>query len=336
MTSFKNVIKSISTTMRRVEREQQRSAKKATKQFEEQLKNDNMTKAEQMVKDWAGYIESITSLHTISSTPINWGEIASQPKPSEPVFSAKNEEDANSKLKEFKPSFLNKLIFDKLLSRSTKKIKALEGDIEISKKCDQEAYGRAQNIYQKELAEWEYLQGIAQGVRSKDVSQYEKAILHFNSFSELAKIGSKMGFVFNENLVEVNLYVHCIDEMIPSSILSQTASGKLSKKQMSKSTFYKLYQDHVCSATLRVALEIFNHLPVPHVKVNCLANLINPQNGFLEEAPILSVIIPEKTLKMLNLETLVPSDSMTNFLHNMNFKKTGGFKSVEIVNLKPA
>lgn len=58
---------------------------------------------------------------------------------------------------------------------------------------------------------------------------------------------------------------------------------------------------------------------------------MNSQNGHLEDSIILSVIIPRETLKTLNLRSIDPSDSMQNFIHTMNFRKTQGFKVVEKV-----
>ena len=37
---------------------------------------------------------------------------------------------------------------------------------------------------------------------------------------------------------------------------------------------------------------------------------------------------------VLNLETIDPSDSMRNFVHNMNFSKTKGFSVIEKVELE--
>ncbi len=70
------------------------------------------------------------------------------------------------------------------------------------------------------------------------------------------------------------------------------------------------------------------------VIVTALVKPLNTQTGHMEEQPILSVAIPRKTLNQLNFETLDPSDSMNNFIHKMNFKRTAGFSSGE--RIKPS
>ena len=97
---------------------------------------------------------------------------------------------------------------------------------------------------------------------------------------------------------------------------------------MNKGKFNELYQDYICSCVLRVARELFALLPIENVFVTAIGELLNKQSGHIEEQPILSVNIPKNSLDKLNLGLIDPSDSMRNFVHNMDFKKTTGFNAV--------
>ena len=60
------------------------------------------------------------------------------------------------------------------------------------------------------------------------------------------------------------------------------------------------------------------------------------RNPFREFMLIIDSIAEEdlgltETIEKLNLDMIDPSDSMRNFIHNMNFKKTSGFTAVERV-----
>lgn len=145
-------------------------------------------------------------------------------------------------------------------------------------------------------------------------------------------MGTKINFNFENNHIDINLLVNSL-EVIPNYELKQTSTGKLSKKDMPKSRFNELYQDHICSSAIRIAREIFAYLPIEYARVNAISKIINSKTGHLEEQPILSVIFPPETIKNLNLETIDPSDSMRNFVHNMKFSKTKGFNIVEKVEL---
>lgn len=90
--------------------------------------------------------------------------------------------------------------------------------------------------------------------------------------------------------------------------------------------FNELYQDYVASVALKVAGDIFHILPVEEVFVTCVTSMLNTKTGHKEMTPILSVQAVKETFKRLNLEHLDPSDSLANFNHAMNFKRTKGFQ----------
>jgi hypothetical protein len=62
--------------------------------------------------------------------------------------------------------------------------------------------------------------------------------------------------------------------------------------------------------------------------------MLNKKTGHLEDQCILSAVISRETVSGLNLDCIDPSDSMDNFVHNMNFKKTTGFLPVERASLE--
>ena len=90
-----------------------------------------------------------------------------------------------------------------------------------------------------------------------------------------------------------------------------------------------MYQDYVCGCALRVAREIFALLPSMMVIVTTTSDVLNTSTGHLEVQPVLSVAMPRVTLEGLNFDSLDPSDSLNNFVHNMRFLKTKGFRVVD-------
>jgi len=186
--------------------------------------------------------------------------------------------------------------------------------------------------------DWKEAQKLATRITNGESSAYLEAIEETNPFSDISVLGSLLSFAITDSsTIEVVLRVND-DDAIPSEIKSQLKSGKLSAKKMPKAVFYELYQDYICSCSLRVARETFALLPVDMVIVNAIGKILNTKTGYIEEQPILSVAIPGQTLETLSLDTIDPSDSMGNFVHNMNFKKTSGFRAVEKIDpslLKP-
>lgn len=328
MTTLKGAMRSYGAAVRRIEREQQRQAREAARRFKEQQKFQEIADARQAVQDWEDYIEMIQSVHRNCTDYIDWTRIKGTTAPKEPILNRANEELAKSKLESFKPSF-----FDKILGTTEKKISKLNEQVEKSKKADEKEYNQKLKEYKEELQNWNELQEIARGVEDKEPEAYKRVLEYFNPFSDIGELGVQARFSFESDFVDIDLKVNS-DEIVPNYELKQTTTGKLSKKNMPKGRFNELYQDHICSSSIRVAREIFAYLPVKKARINALTNILNGATGHLEEQPILSVIFVPDTIDRLNLATIDPSDSMQNFVHNMKFSKTGGFSPVLKVELE--
>ncbi|AWX44511.1 hypothetical protein HME9304_01514 [Flagellimonas maritima] len=328
MATINGAIRSYAAAVRRVEREQQRQAREAAKRFKALQKQQEIENAEQAVFDWNNYVETIQSVHKNCTEPINWKEIENTQNPIEPEHKSINETNIQNKLEAFKPSF-----FDKLFGSDKKKIEQLNKQLEQAKVTDKEEYDILHDNYLVELKNWQELQDINFGIKQKEIESYKKAIEYFEPFSDIGELGSQISLKFNKNNIDVDLHVNSLD-VIPDYELRQTSTGKLSRKNMPKSRFNELYQDHICSASMRVAREVFAYLPIQYARINALSKIINKKTGHLEEQPILSVMFVPETIESLNLEMIDPSDSMQNFVHNMNFSKTKGFSIVEKVELE--
>lgn len=328
MATLNGVIRSYGAAVRRTEREQQRRVRESAKRFKEQQKLKEIENAQQAVSDWENYVDTIQSVHKNCTEPVDWEQIENTEKPVEPILESKNEIIAKNKLDNFKPSFL-----DKFFGSTQKKINRLNGVLEQSKIKDKKKYDVNYMEYLDELNNWQELQDISAGIRNKEIDFYKKALQYFDPFSDIGELGTQVSFNFGQDYIDIDLHVNSL-YAIPDYELKQTSTGKLSKKDMPRTRFNELYQDHICSATMRIAREVFAYLPVDHARVNTVAEIVNTKTGHLEEQPILSVIFSPKTINGLNLETIDPSDSMWNFVHNMNFSKIKGFSVVEKVELE--
>jgi hypothetical protein len=101
-----------------------------------------------------------------------------------------------------------------------------------------------------ELLAFRNMQQIAKAVLAKDLAGYNDALNYFQPFAEINSIGSRIQVEASADYVIVNLHVNNKD-VIPNYILTQTSTGKLSKKSIALSKFNELYQDYVCSCSLR-------------------------------------------------------------------------------------
>ncbi len=326
MATVKGFIRAYGAAVRRVERERQREAREAAKRFKEQQKLQAIEDAKIAVYNWNRYVQMLISLHKNSSNAIDWNALKSQTKPVEPENQKQREKSAIAKLKSYRPSW-----FDSLFKLTSKKVRRLESKILEARSADNEEYNQQKADYENELNEWESLQKLASGVQSRNPEVYKEVMVYFDPFSDIKELATSIDFSFDSESADVDLHINEID-VIPNEEFKLTSTGKLSRKAMAKSKFYELYQDHVCSCVLRVALELFALFPISHVRIHAMTKLLNPKTGHLEVKPILSVLIPPETIRSLNLDKIDPSESMRNFKHNMSFKKTIGFSQVEKIN----
>ena len=325
MATLKGTMRSYGAAVRSLERNQQRQAREASQRFKEQQKLQEIGDARQAVIDWENYVDMIQSAHKNCTESIDWNQIKSTPKPEKPVLESINENRAKSKLETFKPS-----IFDKLFNSTEKKIFRLKEQAEKAKEIDQNEYDTKLKEYLDELNNWEELQKIASGVHDRNSEAYKDALEYFNPFSDIGELGTQIKYSFKDNLIDIDLTVNS-EEIVPNYELKQTSTGKLSKKNMAKGKFNEMYQNYICSSVIRVAREVFAYLPIDKARINAISNILNSTTGHLEDQPILSVIFVAETIEKLNIETIVPSDSMQNFIHNMKFNKTSGFSTVSKV-----
>lgn len=322
MATINGFIRSYGAAVRRAERAQQREARELAKRFKQQQKLEEIQNAQQAVLDWENYVKALQSVHKNCTEQIDWTKIREAKKPSEPKPEFKNELIAKNKLEGFKPS-----IFDKIFGSTKRKIARLEEQVEHAKRKDIKENDLKYNQYKDELKDWEELQKISAGIEKKHPESYKDALQYFDPFSDIGELGTQIGFSIDANHIDIDLHVNSL-EIIPDYELKQTSTGKLSKKAMPKTRFNELYQDHICSAVLRLAREVFAYLPIDYARINAISKVLNSRNGQLEDQPILSVIFNPKTIDDLNLDKIDPSNSMQNFLHNMEFNKSKGFNVV--------
>ncbi|MCH2275196.1 hypothetical protein [Thalassospira sp.] len=317
---WKGTLRSVAAASRRAQREGERRQKLAAKlQQLEDAKND--------VDNYETYIREITSLHKrVCVKPIDWSGLKKQSKPIPPVRTSENEEKARLKLESFRPN-----LFHRLFGLEKKRRENLEKNVQTGRQRDQDNLLADQKDFEKALAKYEKDLDHAKKLEVGDAKTMASIIKNYGKFSDIEHIGTNLSFRFEDGgKVFVDLNVHG-EEIVPDEKYSLRQSGALSAKKMPKGEFNLLYQDYVCSAMIRVAREVLNLIPVTGVVVNATDQLLNPATGHLEKQNIASVYFVGATLTKLNLQSIDPSDAMTNFLHKMSFKKTTGFQPVEEV-----
>ena len=321
--SWKGTVRSLAAIQRQSERTARQRHNQLVKQQKQLEKMEELERASYEVEEFENCLDVLSSIHKECSSPWDWHVILATEPPIKPELLHDHEKSAINKFNGYKPG-----ITDKLLKRIDMKREELSKNIDIGRQLDQEKYQSAVTVYEQELIEWQTTHDLADHILAHDKEAYKKAIIQAEPFIEIIDHGSSVEYeIPNNTLIDIILHVNS-EDVIPKQMKTLLKSGKLSVKEMPKSKFYEIYQDYICGCVLRIAREIFALLPIELAIITAVGKILNTKTGYLEESPILSVAIPRTTLQNLNFELLDPSDSMTNFLHRMNFKKTTGFSVV--------
>lgn len=326
---WKGTARSINSSIKRAAREAERESKRRQKELErlqkEQAKLDMLAQAAHEVEVFENLIDRLTTLHSEPFEALDWQVLSEEPPPTAPENQRTREQVARKAFETYKPSF-----FDKLFGKSPQKLAALESEIQKAINEDHDTNVIKTKTHEQQRKAWEDRVAFANRINDNDLSAYTELGEQLGLFEEIEEFGiqTEIGFL-SDSIAKIRLSIHG-EDIIPKEKKVLLQSGRLSVKNMPKGEFYEHFQDHVCSSALRVANETFAALPtMKEAFVDVFDNMLNTATGHIEDTAILSVRIPRATLEKINLATIDASDSMQNFVHHMNFKKTKGFAAVD-------
>ncbi|WP_433957784.1 DUF4236 domain-containing protein [Cytobacillus horneckiae] len=290
---------------------------KLLREQKEIMKQEELQRAKYEVDMFNNQIEVIKSIHKECDEHIDWQKISLYKHPYHIDEKGQNELNAINNLTNFKPSFTQKLF-----KSAEKEKQKLRDEINIAIEQDKQEFEEMTRTIK-----------IAHKVMKQDVDTYFQVIDELSPLDDLLDFGSGFEFFIEDpNILEVDFIVNSKD-VIPSKQKSLTKTGKLSEKDMPKTKYLDIFQDYVCSCAIRIARDMFAILPFKSVVVNAMDEQLNTATGQIEIVTVLSVKFDKNVLNTLNFDAIDCSDSMINFEHNMDFKKTKGFKPIEKLQL---
>lgn len=291
------------------------SAYKAREQLrkqKEQQRVEQLQQARYEVALFENQIELIKSIHKECDEIIHWHDIAVSSAPFTKGMEGPNESQAQLLLNQYKPS-----MFNKIFKTEEKQRNKLADQVQAARLQDQEDY-----------AEWEKINQLAKKIIVGDEDSFFVVIEEMAPLDDLSEFGSGFEFfAIDKDTMEIDFQVHG-EHVVPKEQKTLTSTGKLSVKPMSKTAYYDLEQDYICSCALRIARDMFAILPLKYVYINAIDERMDAATGHSKEVTLLSVKIEKEILNRLNFEQIDCSDSMQNFEHRMVLKKTQGLQPV--------
>jgi hypothetical protein len=299
---------------------QRRSEREAAKRYRSHVAELKRLEAENL-KEFAGttvemhenHLEMIVTLHHDAADPPDWAQVIAAAPPQQ---AQEREGQARRDLESYRPSIL-----ERLFGGAKKRRAELEAAIPKARAEDEVAWRGT-------LEQWNQYQQTARGIVQGDLQAYQVAIENLEPFGEIEGIGGKVETrVVEQTVVEASVFVP--HDIVPTVEQKLLASGRLSTKDMPKAKYWGFYQEHVCSAAIRVARELFHLLPIGRVFVDVGTVRLNTATGHMTNDTFLSVEFDREGLLGLNFRRIDPSDAVQSFRHKMEFKKSTGFAPIE-------
>ncbi|ODA15793.1 MULTISPECIES: DUF4236 domain-containing protein [Geobacillus] len=276
----------------------------------QQQKEKAMEEARNKVEQYEAHIDMLLTVHEEANDKVYWKEIAN----SDPPFRIGEEDGPNVKelkkqIDEYKPTWR-----DRFFNRVEAKKRQMLSRMDQAIKEDEEIY-----------EEWGKNKGIAQRVIANDLKAWCEVIDTAKPFEDIEEMGSRVRYQFDQSRRVIARLDINNREVVPQKVITLTKTGKVSEKNMAKGKYLQLYQDYVCSCTLRIAREFFNLLPVQEV----IVNVYDESPAEEKYGCILSVVFLKEKMDVIDFTHIDCSDTIEQFEHNMKFLKTKGFKLVE-------
>jgi hypothetical protein len=270
---------------------------------------------EKEVEEHQAMLDQVTRLHATPLSPIDWPALAAEPKPEPPKYCDAEEASAVKALKAYRPNF-----FQRLLELDRDRIADLEAKVEEARERDQVRYTQAIALYKQLALAARERRHMARRVIAGDLSAYAEVMDQVElAASPLLARGVIHSFV-SPSRVEVFIDLNT-SEVIPDSTKSLLASGRVSVKKAKKREFAGLYQDHLCSAALRIARDFMAMLPIRKVLIHGHCPAIDPATGHTDEQCIMSCLVNRAAFEAIEFATVDATECLTAFPHAMKFVK---------------
>jgi hypothetical protein len=315
---WRGTLRSVGAAMRAAERDALRRRKI---EYKQQVAEE----AAEAVDELEEHIDGLLTLHTDLGGAIDWVGMVDGGRPSEPERSYVRSRKLERQLQDFRSGPL-----DFLRGGSKKRFAVLEQKHSNAWDEDEAEFQRAYAKFLTDSDEWEADRSLARRVVAGERDALLEVISEHQSLTNESRVGTHVSFEVDDSYVHAKPEVHGVS-IVPAIRRKQLASGMLSQTKMPVGEHHDLYQDYVASVALRVAGDLFNILPLQEVYVTCLVDMLDPKSGHQVKTPVVSVHFTRETFGKLNLASVDPSQALSNFRHNMRYKRTSGFQAVELL-----
>jgi hypothetical protein len=272
-------------------------------------------------------IEQLTRVHCAPYNRLDWHEIAGRTLV-EPAMRANAKElVARRNLAAYRPG-----VIDSMFGLEAEKRRKLTERVLEAAKADAILYAKA-----KRNAEVHNLDiNLAGAVLALDPPSIDTAIRAHMPVDELTPVLEGFGAFFPSPKRLVVLIDALERDALPDEMCELLESGKIGYMPTPYAQLNELHIANVCSAALRVGMEILATVPLDSIEVISRCFLPNPQTRDFDQHPIVYVKMTHEALSRMDLRRLEPVSTITALGGRIDWDNTRGFAPIRIDDLKLA
>lgn len=274
--------------------------------------------AAQSVAEYDEMVEALTGAHRVSFRKRDWLTVATAPDEAYPQRRDDEEQAARARLDGYVPGFL-----DKLLRRGDKVMATLADGIDVARRRDDDAHGRAV----KAVAARNAQAATARKVVGRDPDALVAALEEHSDLGRLPFSVEGIDTIFLDGRVIAVVDGLDLDDM-PDDSVTLLKSGKASFKALAAGKRLEMHRDAVCSAALRVAMEFLSTLPLDEVEILMLTDILDVATGHIDAAPVLHVRVAEQALRAVNLGRTDAHALIERLGGHMSWSRRDGFRAI--------
>ncbi len=251
-------------------------------------------------------VEVLRSLHREREAALDWVKIQNSAPPYREGEKGPHEEKAIAARRHYRPSLI-----DKLFSKVEQRERELDAAIRAAAKEDAIDY-----------RVWENTVTLAEGVLNRDEDCWLMVLEHMHSFDDLLEFGVGITVGVNKDGC-VEAEVNCnTANIVPHQVYMLSQSGKVTRMDTDKASYYNLMRDYICSLAMRIAGDIFATLPAAGLILNIVDDRADAQSGALSQITVLSAAMDAEAVNHLNFGVLNPWRTLSDMYCTMDFRRT--------------
>lgn len=315
----------IIATMSRVDR----ATKKALRERERKERSaSRRSSAPELATRYAALFEQLTRAHCVKYERRDWARIAQVGLVEPAVQAHALEKKARRALANYRPG-----IIDGLLGLQRDRRRALAAKVLEAAKKDAELYGTAR----RNAALHNLDVGRAAAVMALDASAVSAALEGHLPIAALQPILEGLAVAMpSAGRLVVHIDMLELDAMPDESVTFNDA-GRSVHALMAPAARHELHLSYVCSAALRVGLEVLSVAPID--RIDLLARCFLPSaagKGEAELCPIAHVRLTHEQFEAMDLRRMEPVSTLTALGGRLDWDAGRGFAPIAIEDLKLA